>query len=470
MSDRLRAKNGKGDTASVLAGIALFSFPTMPTISWKSRQFCSAMKKHIDSLCRIIRDHITSPLTSQLQAVKQAVIQTWRHTRERTRQDLDWLHVQALKSGITIFYKLQGCGRYFSYGIVSIAGALLAGVLILPQTQAALRQFQNYHDVFIAAGGLIGTMLALVFSLSIIPVQRAVETFTASISRLYREGTPAQFIFVILAVFSLFSFMMAVNGIAGFHGATLFPVQIVLLGIALDLLRWHHRRVSQLLEPREAVNRLYQQIARHIDRTQRLVTRAARIQWRAQSPEHRASRSPEMMESGIYSLFPNSYTPVNNGTSELTEIALKAIARGETRTAEVAIAAMTNVARHYLDRRTGNLILIPSAAALFLVAEGDVKVVLTPIYDRLMDINRNAVSVKAETTCIHVISALGSIASYTASLKAAAFPTHEAPLTPMPIHYLRKCVKLAQRHELDDAALEGSHVLLQVAQSAPDNV
>jgi hypothetical protein len=94
------------------------------------------------------------------------------------------------------------------------------------------------------------------------------------------------------------------------------------------------------------------------------------------------------------------------------------------------------------------------------VVEGDVNVVLAPLYDRLMDINRNAVSVRAETTCIHVIRALGSIASFTASLKAAAFPAHEAPLTHMPIHYLRKCVELVQRHELDDAALKGRHVLL----------
>jgi hypothetical protein len=125
-----------------------------------------------------------------LQAAKQAVIQSWIDTREYTSQGLNKLHVQALKSGITLFYKLQGFGRYFSYGIVSISGALLAGILMLPQAQEALRKFQNYHDVFVAAGGLIGTMLALVFSLSIIPVQRAVETFTASISRLYREDTP----------------------------------------------------------------------------------------------------------------------------------------------------------------------------------------------------------------------------------------------------------------------------------------
>jgi hypothetical protein len=236
------------------------------------------MKKHIDSFCRIIGDLITCPLISQFRTVKQAVIQAWIHTREWTSQSLNRLHVQALKLHTTIFRKLQGFSRYFSYGIVSIAGSFLAGIWMLPKAQEALRQFQNYHDVFVAAGGLIGTMLALVFSLAIIPVQCAVETYTASISRLYREDTPAQCVFVVLAVFSSFSFMMAVNGISGFHGATLFPVQIVLLGVTLDLLRWYHRRVSQLLEPREAVNHLYQQIVRYIDRTQRLVARAARIQ------------------------------------------------------------------------------------------------------------------------------------------------------------------------------------------------
>jgi hypothetical protein len=90
------------------------------------------------------------------------------------------------------FHKLQGFATYLSYCIVSIFAAVIAGVLWFPKAQEALRQFQNYPDVFVAAGGLIGTMLALVFSLSIIPLQRAVETFTASISRLYRTDAVAQ--------------------------------------------------------------------------------------------------------------------------------------------------------------------------------------------------------------------------------------------------------------------------------------
>jgi hypothetical protein len=377
---------------------------------------------------------VKEALTSSLQTIKQGLVGAAGRACSWGRQHVYTLLLRALKWRLLVPKKLRLFWHYVNYGVVSLAGVVLAAALLDPTAQEALQRFQNYHDVFIAAGGLIGTMLALIFSLSIIPVQRAVETFTGSIARLYREDGATQFIFVLLAMLSLSSFAMAVNGIGRLQGATLFPAQIVILACALDLLRWHHRRVSQLLDPAEAIARLGRRITKRIDWTQRVVARSAYLEWHLQPADLKEKYSLRVMESRSYALLANHHLPINGGTSELTEIGVKAVARGETQTAEIALTVLGNVARHYLDRRKGNLVLMPSRA--FFVTESDAKVVLIPIYERLRDINRNAIAIKAETTCIQVIRILGSIASHTASLQAEAFPTYEAPLTPMPMYYL----------------------------------
>ncbi|MGH7793087.1 MAG: hypothetical protein ACREOB_12310, partial [Thermodesulfobacteriota bacterium] len=389
----------------------------------------------------------------------------------RLRVKVNILTLRILKWRVASVIRLRKLGTRLSYYAVTILGVIMAGALYYPAAQKAISEFKNLDTIFIAAGGMIGTILALVFSLSIIPIQRAVETFTPSITRLYRDDHVTQLIFIALAAFCLLSFIMAIDGIIiGLHGSTLLPIEIVIVAITLDLLRWHYRRISQLLEPSKAIRHLSLRITEYIDQTQRIVSRLAQIQWRTLSAEEKANQSQEQLESVLYKAFHDHCTTVNVWTGELAETALKVVARGETHTAGLAISAMAEVACHYLNCRKDNLIVFSSPDTLFLTSESDVRDVLTPIYEHFKDINRNAVALKAETTCIHVVGALGVIANHTASLKARAFHGNSAPITHAPMYYLQECVEVAQRNNLDDVALNGSEMLLRISKGAPDNV
>ncbi len=366
--------------------------------------------------------------------------------------------------------RVQRISIHISYYIVTILGLLLAAYLYLPSSQDAIAKYKGLDTAFIAMGGMIGTMVALVFSLSILPIQRAVETFSPSISWLYRNDRITQVIYIALSTFCLLPFIMAVDNFVGIRAVKLFPIAIVVVAATFDLLRWHYRRISRMLEPANAIKRLLKRIGGHINKTQKRISVLAKIQWRTLSVEQRGSKQKEDLETALYSVFKRQHDILNRWIGELAEITYKAIARNEMNTAYIAISAIAESGHHYLNSRKDNLIVYPSQAALFQAYETDVAVVLNPIYEHLKNINRNAALTKDETTCINVLRSLSSIASYTATIRARTFPDNSAPITYLPLGYIEECILTAQRNGLDDAVLHGSREILNICQNTPDNV
>ena len=378
--------------------------------------------------------------------------------------------LRILKWRLTSFTYAQKIGTHFSYCAVTIFGVVLVACLYIPIAQYAITKFKNLDTIFIAIGGMIGTILALVFSLSIIPIQRAVETFSTSVTWLYRNDRTTQCIYIILAVFCLLSFAMSIDGIFNLQISKLLPVEIIMVAITLDLLRWHYRRISQMLEPGNAINQLSLRIMKYIDKTQQRISRLAQIQWWALPADQKKDQQKEQLESILYAAFRNYHLPINKWASELAEISYKATARNEIHTSEFAIYALKEVACNYLNCRKDNLILYPAKNALFLVNEADVSNILTPIYEHFLKINRNAVMSKDENTCIYLVKAFGAISNHTVILKSNAFRDNTAPLTHAPMYYLGECVGTAQRSSLDNVALQGSREILNVAKNTSDNV
>mgnify|MGYP001619385860 FL=1 len=380
------------------------------------------------------------------------------------------LKLKFLQWRTACFIKTSRIWRHISFYSITILGILMASSLYLPTAQQAITQFNNVDTLLIAIGGMLGTMIALVFTLSVIPIQRAVETFSPSVTWMYRNDRVTQFIYIVLALFCLLSFLLAIENVLHVSKALLLPVGIAIVGASFDLLRWHYRRISQMLDPGEAIKRLTAEVENHISRTQQRLSRLAQIQWDMMTEEQKRERSKTQIESAYYLSLKDYNNQINRWTGELAEISYKAVGKNEIYTSEVAIAALVRIACHYLDTRKDNMIVYSSPDEYFLSSESDINGVLTPIYEHIKNINRSAVILKAETSCIHIVRALGRIASHTASLKSPAFREYSVPITNLPLGYLKECILSAQRNGLDDVVLQGSREVLNVTKSAPNNV
>ena len=379
------------------------------------------------------------------------------------------LKLRFLRWRMASYIRVRKISGRISYYAVSIVGILTAVLLYTPFAQQAIMQYKNVDTLFIAIGGMLGTMIALVFTLSIIPIQRAIETFSPSVSWIYRNDRITQFIYIVLALFCLLSFLFAIENVIQVSKALLLPVGIAIVGAAFDLLRWHYRRISRMLEPGIAIERLISRILDQINGTKKKISGLAQIQWDMLPPDQKKSQTKAQVETAIYVSFKNLQYPINNWTGELAEVSFKAIGKNEIYTSELAISALARIACHYMDVRKNNMIVYQSPAALFLSSECDVNAVLTPIYEHLKNANRYAVTLKNESSSIHVIKALGKITCYTATLKSSAFREYSAPITYLPLGYLKECILTAQRNGLDDPALKGSKEILNVTQIVSHN-
>jgi hypothetical protein len=361
---------------------------------------------------------------------------------------------------------------------LTIVGALVAAYLLLPPAQSHLGSAgTEFSSIFLAAGGMVGTILALVFSLSIIAVQRAAEAFSPSIAWLYRDDARTQLVFCTLASFCMLSFIMGAGAIAGLSDATLLPIQLLLVGITFDLLRWHYRGLAQLLLPSEAIRRLVGVIRRQVGKTQSMVERRARAWLRALPEDQQGAVSARQLEAGVYARLPNHAIQLTTWAGELAEAATKAIAREESHAARLAIWGLAEAATCYVTARRGNLTLGPSPSLLGTamgMASSDADAVLKPVYERLKDISRRAVTQGAETTCLDVVDAFGRIVSTVSTLDSPAFAVahggRRAPISWLPLGYLKDCALSAQRRGLHDVALRSAATVTTVLHATPITV
>src|SRR6266542_3679805 len=343
-------------------------------------------------------------------------------------------------------------------------------VLSLQALRLTLNNFSPLEAILAQLGATFGTILALVLTLSIIPIQRAGEVWSPAVVRLYRLDPATKAIFIVLGVLCVGSFLLAIKGLAGIPVSVAFAVAIALLGVSLDLLRWYHGHVCRLLEPNQAVDLVVDQARQTIDRMQTLISRGARLQHRSLDPAKQAEFSPEDLEPLIYRQLSNHPTAVTVWINDLAEIGGKAVARGDILLAASAVNALTQVTKHYLSARKQNLIFFPSAAAYFLASESDVSVVTGPAYEALQGISRKAVDHADHSSALRVSDAFQAIAIHTANLGARAFQKHSAPLTYAPLSYLLNSVKYAETKALDEVPFQSAQILASVVRSSPANV
>ena len=355
--------------------------------------------------------------------------------------------------------------------VVSLFGfTIAAGVLLSPQLRAVADQFQPLEAILSQLGATYGTILALVLTLSLIPIQRAGEVWSPSIVRLYRRDPVTYVTFVALGVFCAASFLLSVRGLAGMPVSIVLAFSLAILGISLDMLRWYHSHVCQLLDPTHAVDLALKHVKRAIDDTKALVTRVARLQHQLLSSAQQSRFSVEDIEGTVYPRIPGYPNSVNSWVNDLTEIAIKAVARSEKLLAKAAVFALAELTIHYLSSRKHNLTLTPAPEAMLLAMTSDVNVVTDRAYEALQEVSRAAVAQNDESTAIRVSEAYQAVAIHTANLGARAFREHTAPLTFGPIYYALACIKYAQTKSLDEVIFQTAAILSRVATSAPKDI
>lgn len=230
---------------------------------------------------------------------------------------------------------------------------------------------------------------------------------------------------VVLSTACLLSFAVPISVQPSQRPSTLLRAVVVLMiGVLLDLLRWHHRRVIRLLMPEEAVSRVVSTVKAIIDRTQERAAALAQVQRESVTGKGEGgTQSRGRLDTTLHVKFDKHREQVLMWTCQLAEIPRKAVIKSEVHAARLVLAGLSDVVCHYLRRTEGNLTLMPRD---LLVFGTDADEVLVPIYEHFKDINRAAVSAKPEAISIAVVKGFGQIATWAVRLDSTTLSVYGA--------------------------------------------
>ena len=276
----------------------------------------------------------------------------------------------------------------------------------------------------LAIGALSATILALVYSLSIIPAQRAADIFSPSVLHLYGRDPVVIFVFVILSACILTAILSGTGWSFGLPSKYVFVIQFSVLGIAIDGIRAFYQRALRLLDPNYAADRLTAEILKLVGRAERVVRIMAAIS-RIPIQNTQEDFDNDARLALIYRARPDLIRPINTGVEELSEIASKAIHRREQRTVATVVRSLVSIATGYMaSRRQSDVFSLAAPEMVFSSLASETDQVTHPIYEHLSSINSEAISASLEQTSMNVIRGLGSISIH--NLRTST-PTNGVP-------------------------------------------
>jgi hypothetical protein len=342
--------------------------------------------------------------------------------------------------------------------LATVIGAIVGALCLLSPTTTDLAA--HLSEVNLTSALIIGSALALVLSLSIIPAQRAAEAFSPAILKIYARDRALLLVFLLLSGASLLSVLFGTGWTLGWStGQTLF-IQFLVLGLSVDALRAFYLRTLALLNPQTAVTLVLNECDLTIAGVRRTVERLARILRTESNP-------PEMQPVVRAQLFAASQivSSLRGWIGQLDEFAHKALARKDTDAVNTIMTAMRTISFRYVEARRTSLVLVPDFDNLILGGQSDLSNVLDPIHENLLAMCKQAAKGDNELVVRHCIQTLGAMTEYALTVIHNHNGLYRsAPLAYSPCFYLGRCAGIALGARMLDAVLAAIRSLGEILQ------
>ena len=311
-------------------------------------------------------------------------------------------------------------------------------------------------EVHLAVAGIAGTALALMFSLAIIPAQRAVDAFSTAILRLYARDKTILLVFLLISLIGVVSVLMGTGWAFSISTRYTLAMQILFLGITLDAIRRFYLRALQLLDPVVALSLVRQACAHQINKMGRDVERSVRISnlFLGRDADDRSLRF-------LYHSQSNLQNWLQQWTGQLNEFAAKSLLRRDTLAAKFAIGTIADIGARYAEMRRSSVVVLPDRTDS-LSGSSDISSMLTNVCENIRQICQDAAIQRNEAVVQQCCSSLSELTAHTMTITNAS-PVKRAPLAFSPMYYLDDCAKIAIKAKMEDgvlAAIRGCSLII----------
>lgn len=389
--------------------------------------------------------------------IRRSVKARYRIVRRKFRSTKKHVVVRFLLLALKARYQTQMKGRialaFCGRWLATLAGLFLAGVFIgtLPENMLVSLKVSEVH---LASAGIIGTALALVLSLSVVPAQKAADIFSSAILRLYARDRTTLGVFTLLSCSALVSLLFGTGWTVFVTPRYSLAGQLVLLGVSLDALRVFYNRALNLLDPATALSLVSSECERYLTRTSNEIERLVRIHQITNTSNDEGTAARFLLHSRS-----NLSAGLNEWTAQLEEFAHKGVTRRDTQAVTAIVRTMAHIGEKYSEVRRDSLLLQPDFSAGMPIGVSDVGTVLDPIYESIKRICEDAAKQSNEAVVQGCLATLGNMAAHAMTMVHTSGPRRTAPLAFSPIFYIGLCAKAVMPVGMEDAlltAIEGT--------------
>lgn len=350
--------------------------------------------------------------------------------------------------------------KFLSKFLITLFSAAICYSLLISEHKIGLEEEFPSAPFFIAIGSTLITILILTYSLALLPVQRSIESFSKSISLIYRSDRTTTLVFIIISAFAIVSFLFGLNikpfSVSTFHYLLL---TILLIGITLDLLRWYHQRIAKLLEPQNAIKTLVQNTFSFINKSHSRISFISKWNSRILKRIQKEDITPQDLEKVFYLSSNQIDSNIINKFSELAEIATKALAKNEVNTVKICLDALAETGSYYVESRKDNIIYYPSKAANYRVSESNIDNVLNNLYENIQSIAQKSNLISDQNSSIHSLRAIRKVTDSITEYLLSEEVNQSKDMFFIPISYMANIIEEAQSTNLDEVVLQGCNIL-----------
>jgi hypothetical protein len=399
---------------------------------------------------------------SQLDAggVRRSIRAVLRLGRRRLRILRKRIAAYILLRAFNTQHQVQANGylavAFVSRWLATAAGLFLATIFAISLPKAQLSSLK-VSEVHLASAGIIGTALALVLSLSIVPAQKAADVFSSAILRLYARDPLMLRVFALLSCAALLSLLFGTGWTLSVSPRYGLAGQLVLLGLSLDALRAFYTRALSLLDSTTALSLVSRECDRYISHIRKSIERLASV--------HQITNASGANSAATrYALHTRSSlgAALNDWTEQLEEFAHKAIARRDTQAATAVVQTMAKIGEGYSEARRDSMFLLPDFSGGMPIGVSDISNVLDPIYESVLRICQDSAKQFNEAVVQGCLATLGGMAAHAMTMTHTAGGHRTAPLAFSPVFHIEFCIRAALSGRMENAVLAGITATRQV--------
>jgi hypothetical protein len=394
------------------------------------------------------RDHVSKPYRLpphlRLKSFQRLSRLKWSIQK---RKLLAWLLLRVLRARHWTLTKSAFVGTHIGAYSATLVG-LIAGAAFFfsaPDEFFSSSAIKS-SEVHLAVAGIAGTALALMFSLAIIPAQRAVDAFSTAILKLYAKDKTLLFVFLLISLIGILSVLMGSGWTFSISTRYTLALQILFLGFTLDAIRRFYIRALQLLDPVVALSLVRQECAHQINRIGKDIERSVRL-----NKFLHGADADERSLRFLYHRQSNLQNWLQQWTGQLNEFAAKSLLRRDTLAAKFVVGAIADIGTRYAEMRRSSVVILPDRMDP-LLGSSDISPALSNVCENISQICKDAAIQGNEAVVQQCCSSLSELTAHSMTITHAS-PVKRAPLAFSPMYHLDACAKIAANAKMEDGVL-----------------